>query len=350
MKFNLHFKLYWYDILYKIINKFVDKKGVLFIYGKNSKDFENLYILDKYFESNIKTTIDEKVNIVKKIYFIAKAKVICVDQSDRVLSKIKIHNSIVVQVWHAGGAYKKFGLDGIDHRKDKDQEAKRVYRICRNITYAICSDVKLISLYAKAFGIDESCVLPYGLIRTDKFLYKHIYQNHNFKRRNILYAPSFRVSLDGKRYLDTKTRLLVQEIKNKFPYMNVMLRLHPSLCKDLYSVEGVIDVSSFKLREVLCKTDVLITDYSSIIFDYSMFNGLILFYLEDYYKYTKERDVYFNPLERYKDFSSNNIKDLLHKIISTRNNTIEFRKTFMSSCDGNVTKRVVNFIKTKLEV
>ena len=66
--------MYWYDILYKIINKFVDKKGVLFIYGKNSKDFENLYILDKYFESNIKTTIDEKVNIVKKYILLLRQK------------------------------------------------------------------------------------------------------------------------------------------------------------------------------------------------------------------------------------------------------------------------------------
>ncbi|EEO6544146.1 CDP-glycerol:glycerophosphate glycerophosphotransferase, partial [Listeria monocytogenes] len=91
-------------------------------------------------------------------------------------------------------------------------------------------------------------------------------------------------------------------------------------------------------------SDALITDYSSVIFEFSLMNKPIYFFAYDIDDYLDERGFYFDykatiPGEVFKDTPS-----LIESIKTGKYNYDElevFKKKFVGSLDGNSTKRFV---------
>lgn len=176
-------------------------------------------------------------------------------------------------------------------------------------------------------------------------------------KKIILYAPTWR---DNKYHSIGKYKLEIQldlkEMQNRLgeEYI-VILRLH-------YLIAQHIDISNFKefvydfsvyqdIAELYLVSDVLITDYSSVFFDYAILKRPILFFVYDLEEYRDElRGFYFDfeneapgPLVR-------TTEQLIEEIVKIEkgdfptNNQDDFFKKFCYLEDGNATKRIVNLL------
>lgn len=104
----------------------------------------------------------------------------------------------VVQLWHAEGVFKRFGLCSALPPEIEELEK----RCCKRYTHAVCSSKNVVPYYAKAFGLPEERVLPLGSARTDRFFlpcdteklraeFDEKYPQCRGKKL-ALYAPTFR--------------------------------------------------------------------------------------------------------------------------------------------------------------
>lgn len=332
------------QLFYDLLSFRCKQRGVLLIFSKQSLKYENLKLLQR---ALLDEGIDVKITMdglcLKNIYHLASSKVICIDQATRLTSTIRLNGkNSLLQVWHAGGAYKKIGYDAWDGTK---KDLARIRRIHGSTSWFVVSDSKLISLYSRAFALEPSRILPFGLLRSDGYFHR-TKQNANY----ILWAPTFRTN-SGKRVIDELSHEIMS-LKIEFGKMGYgfAVRLHPSIRIDLEKL-GVEDWSNYPLTCSLGKTRILITDYSSIIFDYSMYEGAIFWYVRDIDSYMKnERGLYFNPLIKYPEFSAITIESLLEKItIKSRDNCSDVRDEYMSACNGNSCLNTAKFIKQLIE-
>lgn len=280
-----------------IINK---QNKIVLIYANNSNLFMNIPVFHKYL-------IEKKINPIKinydenkliSIIKLSKAKIIFIDQTNYLLSYLKQSPSqIIVQLWHGSGAYKKVAFDsfrlGIEYKK----EQKRISRLHGKYSYVLCSDEKLVGLYSKMFNLNTSSILAIGSPRMDlfytvnkkrakdKFLkIFNISQNINI----VLYCPTFRKNYKCDEYILNYKQIV--DLESKVSNIKIFIKSHPNEDNNIFNFMSYI--------ELLSVADILISDYSSIIFDFSFFKKPIILYTPDLDKYQKfERNLYYKPNE-----------------------------------------------------
>ena len=120
--------------------------------------------------------------------------------------------------------------------------------------------------------------------------------------------------------------------------------------------DRVFDLSKkISINDLLFVTDVLITDYSSSVFEAALLDIPMVFYVFDEEKYREERDFYgdfdsFIPGLKAK--SMEELKEKICKSLGKDNNsfdTSEFKETFLSAIDGNSTKRITEYLIDLIE-
>ena len=101
-----------------------------------------------------------------------------------------------------------------------------------------------------------------------------------------------------------------------------------------------------EINDLLFITDVLITDYSSVIFEASLLDIQTVFFVPDYEEYIASRDFYY-PYSDYTYGSVvNNDDELIEAILNSKNDEVklaEFKNKFCSACDGHCSEKFVNF-------
>ena len=264
--------------------------------------------------------------------------------------------SEVIQLWHAPGAFKKFGGSSCS-----SQEREMLSKISKNTDYLITSSKNIENYYSEAFQIDKSKIKPLGLPRLDYYFENHdmatlktnFYKKYNIdsSKKIVLYTPTFR---DEEKFNNVFNYLNLDNFNKELGEDYVLaLRLHPKI-KNFYKGEissqsKYIDCSDYENeQELLLISDILITDYSSIMIEFAILNKPIVFFVYDYDSYvTNERGFYF-------DFKKNvpgpvvyDDKSLIDVI---RNDEFEeskfstFVHTQFDEIDGNSSKRVVDFL------
>ncbi len=207
--------------------------------------------------------------------------------------------AVITQLWHAEGAFKKFGLsapltDGVADREKKCSE---------KLTYVICSSKNVVPVYSEAFGIDEEKILPLGAPRIDLLLsernIKELRNTFDEKhpecknRKLILYAPTFRENGDAdKKLLDNiDMKKFNDELGDEY---SLLIKLHPQI-NSSKPVEGAVDVTKgHDIGELTLISDMLITDYSSACMDFALLSKPCIFFAFDLEEYEKERSFYFD--------------------------------------------------------
>lgn len=330
-----------------------------FIYNylkENNPEYELKTHLKKSLKS--KRGFKEKIRLVRDI---AKAKYILVDDFYPLIYPLKIRkNAKLIQVWHAMGAFKTVGYS---RNKSKDGY-NNTSLTHKNYTDTIVSSENIRGNYAEAFGIDIEKVHPYGVPRTDIFfseeykknirstLYKKYPQFKN--KKVILFAPTFRGQGQKSAYYDYSL-IDFDLIKKNFSKDYVFLvKMHPFIKEmpdiDFENDDFYFDLSSEReINDLLFITDILITDYSSVIFEYSFFNKPVIFYTPDYKDYDGSRGFYY-PFSKYTygDVAKNN-KELINSIKKgkvDKKKLKEFFDYFCGACDGKSTERVVKKLIT----
>lgn len=345
-------KRFLFNTIYTFLYWIYGQKIVLLLPSKNSGDYQNIFELYNDKSNDSWFLEDARSSTMHKIYMIAKSRVIVIDQGIYILSFLKIKkNTTCIQCWHSSGLYKKIGFDAIRKNKKEYLELKRILKIHRNIDYFIISDKKLITYYSRAFHIGEDKVLPFGLCRTDK-LYRQdvdkirekIKKVYGLKKnkRLVLYAPTFRTSFStrvNKCFIDIKK--LIVELGDKFYFA---YRCHPSVCfRDI--PEEWIDFSAVPLSECLATTDLLITDYSSILFDFAFYKRPIILFVKDIDEYKEtQRELYVEPEQLVQNMVCKNEEELIEILGNNKLEPCNIWENFMSACDGHSTERLVKFI------
>lgn len=266
----------------------------------------------------------------------------------------------IIQLWHGCGAYKQFGFA----RPDGQTGGVRVSKGHRRYTGAIVSAEEIRDCYAQGYDIPLERVHATGIPRTDVFFdeaycaraKERILEKYPqiTDRKKILFAPTYR----GTRIADATydfdkldpeqfTRALGEEY-------TLLLKWHPAMAGNLKkgapypyqkSLDGlcIIDVSEEDINDLMMVSDMMITDYSSAIFEYLLTEKPIAYYVYDRESYASARGLFYS-FEDYVYGETASDQEELIRAVKKENLMAErrevFRRRFMSACDGHATERV----------
>ena len=329
-----------------------------------SGNYESIYaelIKDKNID--IKTVLDTKESFIscfKYGYYLASSKVILIDDYIRSVYEIrKRKDNYLIQVWHACGAFKAFGFSRLSKEGCWSQDS----RSHRTYDYCLVSSRKVAKHYAEAFGMNVDRVIATGVPRTDIFFdeaYKREIRAKIFSaypmlkdKKVILFAPTFRGS-SKKEGNYPHYRFDYKKIFESFgDEYRIIIKHHPHVnnkpvIENEYK-DRVIDLSKHEeLNELLFVTDILITDYSSVIFEAALLDIPMLFYAFDLDEYISRRGFYCEYISFIPGKLVENMDEIIDALLAgdfEADKIIEFKKDFFDDLDGKSGKRASEFIK-----
>lgn len=368
-------KLWGFKKLNKVFSHFAKHDGniILFCSGSRAEIGGNeQFIYERMIERNLdkqfkfrfdfKPSINTKRSIFKMLkfdYYLATSDIIILDDYYPEIYKVDYDKSVkVLQVWHACGAFKSLGFE----RLGKAGAPPFNTRVHKCYTHIPVSSYHSVKHHAEGFAIDESKFYPIGIPRTDIFFdekYKKETHDKMFEvfpacknsKTVYLYAPTFRGNnaTDAtfpfdKLDLEKWGELLVEEDAT------LIIKLHPFVSKRIEIPKKyknrIYDATDYReVNDILFIVDVLITDYSSIIYEMSLLRKPMVFYAFDQKYYEATRDFY----EPYEDLVPGRIVHEFDELMSTlQNKDFEFNKmdNFIEKnftyTDGKSTDRVID--------
>ncbi len=301
--------------------------------------------------------------LLRFLYLYATSSVVFVDEFFPLLNYVQKRPGVrLIQLWHAVGAFKTVGFS----RVGKPGGPKQSSPNHRQYDFAIVSGEAVIGPYAEAFGLPENRLLPFGMPKTDIFFdeayaaktRESLYQTYpQLKgRRVILFAPTFRGAGPRSAFYPLERFSPAAFVDAAGQDAVLILKLHP-FCKARYTVPAeysgrILDLSDeSELNDLLFVTDLLITDYSSCIFEASMRGIPMLFYAFDLASYIVTRDFYCE----FASFVPGKIvqtEEALREAVRTGDFEAEkvapFREKFCGSADGNASARVARLTQKLL--
>ena len=244
-----------------------------------------------------------------RIYHLATAKIIIIDNYFPFLAVTNFKKEVrCVQIWHAAGAIKSFGLEANNTTTRTAISKRRFHRVYHRFDKIVVGSEEMADIFTRAFGVPSSSFLRTGIPRTDLFfdedkkqeLRDKFYRSypHAKGKRVVLYAPTFRDTASHHMPLDFErlTRVLGPEVL-------VLVKLHPVTKQNLAFPSEVSDQliqidADEDVNEWLVVTDLLVTDYSSIPFEFCLLKKPMVFYAYDLEEYIAERGIW----ENYEEF------------------------------------------------
>ncbi|MDM5329815.1 CDP-glycerol glycerophosphotransferase family protein [Neobacillus sp. CF12] len=247
------------------------------------------------------------LNWLRSIYHLATSRIILIDNYFAFLSTIQFKKNVqCIQLWHAAGAFKKFGLQdqSIVHRRNI--ALKRFRKVYSKFDKIIIGSESMANIFTEAFDVPQTNFLRTGIPRTDLFydlqkqeqLRKEFIQKYPAVKgkKVILYAPTFRDTQLANYQIQLDIDNMYKSLKQDFI---LIIKLHPAVQTKTNYAESypgfVYDFSSHQgINELLVNVDYLITDYSSIPFEYALLKRPMIFYPYDLTLYQKDRGVIEN--------------------------------------------------------
>lgn len=278
----------------------------------------------------------------------------------------------VINLWH-GTPLKRIGkLNTFDNKLKKENN--------NDFTYIIVASEIFRNIYLNAFGCTNKQILIAGNPRNDFLLKKRnvlkkFEINKEKYKKVILWMPTFRISKDERfkdtsKYNETGLPLLDSRDKlnkfNKFLEKNnilIVLKIHnysilPKIKSNniLMVTNEVLISKKIFLYEFIKDFDVLLTDYSSVYFDYLLLNKPIGFIIDDFEDYEQNRGFSINdPLKLMPGEHIKTIDDLKNFLINMSNGIDKFNEDrkninkLVNICDINNTKSLLKKIGIRCE-
>ena len=267
----------------------------------------------------------------------------------------------IIQVWHACGAFKRFGYSTRDKTFGADESTLGRLRIHANYDVCLVSSTSVAPAYADAFDQPlDRFRSDLGIPRTDAVipglgtpaLVAELRRRYAIPegKRVILYAPTFRgTSITAARadglpdWYALRDALVDDHV--------LLVRLHPFVRSALTidrELDGfVTDVSDHRdINELLHVTDVLVTDYSSVIYEFALLGRPMVFFAPDLDAYEAERGFFFDyrtgvpgPVAETTDALADALRTL--DVAAAAAQADAFARASFDVADGHATERVV---------
>ena len=374
------YKYYLFKVLYpKTYKKYsslpVDERKVVFVeirLPKLTNSFKLLYdtiyrnydfdIHCHFLRNTYVTRRQYRKNCQEMVKDIATAKYVFFDEATNVNGCFKMREeTVVTQLWHGCGAFKKFGYSTADAIFGATREMMDKYPFNRNYTTVTVSSPEVIWAYEEAmqYSRESGVVKALGSSRTDIFYdgefvekaFENLYQimPQAKGKKIILYAPTFR----GRVAKATTPKVLIPEfMKYELGDEYVLLLKHHPLVRKRpeiteYCSDFAMDVTdTMTIEDLLCVADICISDYSSLVFEYSLFERPMIFLAHDLEEFFDWRGFYYDYYELAPGPIVKNTTEVIEYIkniesLYDRKRVHLFRKKFMSACDGHATERIM---------
>ncbi|EPT8859328.1 TPA: CDP-glycerol glycerophosphotransferase family protein [Listeria innocua] len=296
------------------------------------------------------------------MFHLNTAKVVVTDNYFVELAGLKLRNGVnCIQIWHANGALKKFGWEDKAAQKRSAEDKKRFQEVYKRFTKVLVGSDEMATIFQKSFLLDESNMLKLGVPRTDYFFkeaqlqenYQWSYEHlHLTNRIKLLYAPTFRDNELGMAKLHLDIAEMKQALGNEY---QLILKLHPSISNDLEKLDDDFVIYVDKetpIETLLPVVDILITDYSSIPFEFALLQKPMIFFTYDLTEYDNARGLSDGFLETIPGPHVFTTTELIEVI---QNNTFDLEKVRLFAekwnkySDGFSSERFVSFLKEQLE-
>ncbi len=368
-------KIWGFRRVFNLFTHFAKKNGDIILFASGSRaeiggNEKVIYdrMVERGLDSKFKFRFDFKASIsvnrsipamIRFAYYLATSDIILVDDYYPDIYFVDYPKHIkILQVWHACGAFKSVGFE----RLGKSGAPAFNTKIHKCYTHVPVSSYHSALHNAEGFAIDIKKFYPVGIPRTDIFFdeeYKkktraemlEVFSECKDAKTVYMYAPTFRGDNANNAYFPFDR--LDFESWGKFLEETdsvLIVKLHPFVRRKVEIPEQykhrILDASSYReVNDILFIVDVLITDYSSIIYEMSLLKKPMLFFAFDQKHYEATRDFY----EPYEDLVPgkivHNFDDLMTAL---RNKDYEFEKMdgFIKKnftyTDGKSTDRVID--------
>ena len=272
---------------------------------------------------------------------------------------------VYIQTWH-GTPLKRLGADV--KVKNPQISWNHLYNESKNWNYLISANNYSSTIFKRAFKYNNK-ILEVGYPANDIFylkndeLEKSLKKKFNFgDKKIILYAPTFRdnaIDKTGNRYFDLSLDLQRMYDKFKDEYV-LILRTHSVVSNSLKIEDNikdfVFDFSNYDdIHELFLISDILITDYSSVFFDFAHSKNPILFFVPDFKEYNIEiRGLYINMKKGLPGPLLMNNDELISAIENIKEIQKEFEghydlfyKKYCSIGHGDASEKVVNILRNR---
>jgi len=231
--------------------------------------------------------------------------------------RYKKRKTLYIQTWHGGGGGKKCERDVIE-TLNKDY-IKRAIKDAKSTDIMIASDKFATKLYHNSFWYDGIVAeigypryIPFWSRENDSIREKvYDFFNIPFDRKIVLYAPTFRhdnidflYNIDLKRVLDAISERFQEEIV-------IVTHMHINIKTDKSPFEfdgvNIIEGNTYPdMQELLAAAEIMISDYSSVAYDFALMKKPVFRYLPDLKAYKADRDMYFKIDEYPYPYAENN--------------------------------------------
>ncbi|MBS4900037.1 MAG: CDP-glycerol glycerophosphotransferase family protein [Clostridiales bacterium] len=363
---------------YNWINKFrkrnKKKERILFLTEQSKELGKNLEcVYNRIFERGLDSNYDIEISCraiisnkeeykfkswIKTITAIAKADKIFIDDHVPLLDWLELNKKTeVLQLWHAGAGYKSSGYSRWGHTG-----GPAPFSCHRQYTYGICESKNVGAFHAEVFGINLEKMLPTGMPRMDEY----INEEYKIKKTKEL-LELFPLIKNKKIILFAPTYRGVNKKTAHYPFEMIDFDKMYDICQDEYVVlfklhpwietpvpfpaeyeDKFIDITSYKnINDIFYITDLLITDYSSNVFEYSIMRKPVLFYAFDEYQYSFTRGFHRDYEKSTPGKICYTFQELIDSIV---NKDFEFEKMeayisfHFDHIDCNSTDRVIDWL------
>lgn len=332
---------------------------VLIVYKTNVK--ENVLQLQQV--HIIKHAIEfKKFQVTSFVKVIKLARVTLFDNYYPELSAInKTKKDYFIQMWHANGAIKAFGWEDPStyHRSVEDQQ--RFQRVYDSFDQIVVGSEKMADVFQRSWHVASDKIDRIGYPRTDKYFEESWIEKARKKiqtklpeltqKRVILYAPTYRKDVSFSLPDDWR--------KIKVPQDAVLIvRLHPHLANVERQIvdaspDRVIMVDHFiSTQELLCVADTLITDYSSIAFDFSLLDNArsVIFFTYDLEEFERTVGIQASFKAAFLNQMVNTVEQLNDAILfgnSDKNVIHKLNQQWNTLNDGHSSARLIKQVKER---
>lgn len=375
-------KFYTLKIIFPLVYKWnarkpVDESKVILVevrFDGISNSFSEIYQRlseDKKFNVHVHNlgltfvkTISYDKNCIKLLRDMATAKYVFLNEASNTVSCVKKRSETVVfQTWHGCGAFKRFGFSTAQLIFGETEKSMLKYPFYNNIDYLSVSSPEVVWAYEEATNSARygTKVIPIGISRSDFFfneqnkqkafdrLYEIMPQARG--KKVIMYAPTFRGRVAAAK---APNRLNIELMNYALSDEYVLIIKHHPFVRKRPEVAPqcenfALDVSELMtIDDMMFVSDMCISDYSSLVFEYSLFEKPMIFLAYDLDEYIDWRGFYYPYEELVPGPIVDNTLDIVDFVKNIdsfdKEKVVDFRKKFMSSCDGHATDRIFELV------
>ncbi len=254
----------------------------------------------------------------------------------------------VVQLWHSCGLLKKIAYDAKDDIPEGYHGDLFGNYTCLTMSAKIC-----IPVHAQALRIPQERIYATGISRTDVYFDRewNRKRRQQFYRQNpdaygkkiAVWAPTFRGNA-GAPQMEGLAALkrVVEQLGEEWFFI---IKAHP-----LIDAHGQVSTSSIPTEELFPVAHVLITDYSSVLFDYLLYRKPVVLFAPDLEQYESTRGFYIDyrsmpfPLAETEEELAEALVTCDDWMLSHADEMEVFGKTYVGACDGHSTDRILQLI------